>query len=275
MDVTDAALKETFGLMRTQAEGASAKVSNIFWKTVGQVVEPKARTALAQLEPFFVAAGEVGLAQLAAWFEKHVRPIVFDLLAEELQGAEKAAGRLELVIRRRCEFAAQHCLWKGAKRRSCRRGRDRDVFFGNESAKERRQVSSKGTGEHRTFVATWELLKLLTPILKDGKAKTKAEIVKEASGIVSQSFVYKHFDRIIAELGLVFRDGAYRFIVSIPSRSQVTTQAQSQAVVQPKLAVILSIIGRPTLKNSPEAESGPTDHQNADRSTPEPALELT
>ncbi|MGY4503263.1 hypothetical protein ACVWYH_007220 [Bradyrhizobium sp. GM24.11] len=165
MDVTDPELKEAFGLMRSQMDGASAKTSNLLWKTVGQVLEPKVRTALSQREPSFVAAGQAGLVQLAAWFEKRVRQIVMELLTEELAEDEKTAGHLERTLRRRCEFAGKYCLWKGKPgRRTAHRGRDRDCYFGTESAKERRQVSSKRTGEHRTFIASWELLTVLTPI---------------------------------------------------------------------------------------------------------------
>lgn len=275
MDVTDPELKEAFGLMRSLMEGASAKTSNLLWKTVGQVLEPKVRTALSQREPSFVAAGQAGLLQLAAWFEERVRPIVMELLTEEFAEDEKTAGHLDRTLRRRCEFAAKYCFWKGKPgRRTAHRGRDRDVFFGTESAKERRRVASKRTGEHRTFVASWELLTVLTPALQDGKARTKAQIVKEASGIVSQSFVYKHFDRIVAKLGLEFRDGAYRYIVSSTPSSQVSTKEEDKAAILSEPAVIPSVLGRSALKSNLEADSGSPDDQSAVRPSPKPALEL-
>ncbi|MBN9007147.1 MAG: hypothetical protein J0H40_17250 [Rhizobiales bacterium] len=202
--VDEHSLAKAAATIRADAAGdlPAQTPSNLAWKTIGHLIEPRARTQLAVREDDFMAAAKAGVGTLAAWFDDSIRA---DVEAE--LGPSEALDRL---LAKRCEFAARYCIERLAKpwKRKVR-GRDRDVIDDCMSLKERQQQAFARSADHRSAVFKWNICKEMVVALKKYGAIDKTEFIKSL-GTVGKSAAYKHWDDLCAELDLEFREGVYR-----------------------------------------------------------------
>jgi hypothetical protein len=244
LGVDEHALAEEAAIMRAEAAGGTRSASNAAWRAVGNVLEPLVRRAFAAGEPSFMEAGK-NLDTLAAWLEQRVRPVV-----------ESELGRsdaLDLVLTRRCAFAARYCRTKRrkpgkprklGKRRMLNRGRDRDMAIDIPDPKERRAIAGRRSAKHRRAVSLHHLRQEMVVALRAAGTIRKSEFIKNVCTI-SKSVAYDIFDEAIAGLAVAFefRDGSYfyRYIGrAISGRVTNPSPSAAPAVPQPSVSVDLT-----------------------------------
>ena len=203
-------LEEQATKMRAEAAGKDhePKLSDLYWRTVGAAVVPLTMLQLKVREEFFLNAGKKSIEALASWFDAKIRP--------DLEKEFPAAGEaLDVVIARRCTFAAKYALGKlwRPRRRQANRGRDRELIYEDMTTKQRRRQSCERSGQHRHDVHMWNLKKEMHVQLWTTGELRKTEFIKNV-GTVSKSFAYKHWDEAVAGLKAAFHDGVYRYTAS-------------------------------------------------------------
>lgn len=239
--VDEHAMAEAAAKVRAEAKSGRT-ASNLAWNVVTNIIHPLARHSLRDGDPAFIKAGQAGVDELAAWFDSQVRPAAREALllaAQEAAEAEKAAAEaedaneeadtikalvaeiiekttkaLDIVLERRCRFAARWCLGKLSKRRrKSYRGRDRNVVFKdnpNPTEKERQQKASELTAQGRRARSAWALAKEASTALSDTGEIRKADFIKDAT-TVRRATAYRRWDQAMALLGLVeFAEGVWR-----------------------------------------------------------------
>lgn len=239
LEVTESQLTEEATKGRVEAMGAPPETSNRLWKVVGNIIEPLAREALGKREASFVAAALQSPAALTAWFLARVHPRAMIELADELAEDSKKLAYLDTVLQRRCEFAAQYCL-RRRRKRTARRGRDRDAFLKVETAATRRQIAGDRSAKQKHARKIYAMAKTIHRLLASGLILTKTALIKEWR-VATKSFAYKHWDEAIAMLsGVVeFHNGGYRYIGTVvrPSMTNLTVlpMVVSPSIVGPEV----------------------------------------
>jgi hypothetical protein len=234
-NIDEHAMEQTAATMRAEAKGATLTASNLAWNTIGHVIEPLARLQLSVREPDFIDAGKRSVATLAAWFEAKVRPVVENELGPSVG--------LDKILERRCDFAARYCLDKLAKcgpRKG--RGRDRGLIFEVDNVKERQKQAGALTDAHRRAVSLWNLKKVLYCAIGETGEVRRPEFIRDNMCGCSKSTAYKLWDQACEELGLEFRDGAYR------KKAKATTVQSDQPspFIQPNQTSDFSVsVGHP------------------------------
>lgn len=234
LGVDELAIAEEAAALRAESAGVSRPASNLLWRTVGNVLEPLVRQAFAAGDPSFLDAVK-NLDAGAAWLEQRVRGKV-----ESELGSSEA---LDLVLTRRCAFAARYCQTKrrkprkAPKRPKLNRGRDRDLAADNPDPKERRALAGRRSAKRRRAVSLHRLRQEMIVALRATGAITKSDFIKTVC-LVSKSVAYEIFDEAIGGLAVEFRDGSYlyRYIGSaVPAK--VTNSSSAAAVTQPSVCV--------------------------------------
>lgn len=281
--VDEDALEEMAAKLRLEATGAEPTTSNLAWKLVGNIIKPMAKLALATRDPDFLEAARSTEA-LSAWFDARVRPI-----AEAEIEPSKA---LDLVLRRRCDFAANWCRSARPGRR-VRRGRDRDLITAtvndgnggkrNLTAEERATAAAERTNTHRHALPMHRLLQELVVAVKATGTVDKTAFIK-GLGTASKSFAYEHWDKACGRLDLIETEIKGRFR---RADTKIKRSDYSGDSIKPSLpsdnqpAIVSTVPGQPTLDSaSPDQRStvdlpgfsGPSDPPwpHCVQSSPEP-----
>lgn len=246
------AMFERAAKLAAETEGASPKLSNPIWRTVGATIEPMVAEILKTRD---FPAGFIDAkrsCKLADWFDARVRPLVEPELAMA-DDSEEAAAALDAVLQRRCAFAARYINHRLAKPARYR-GRDRVAIAedGLETTKARQSLSSRVTGEGRTTKVMDRMCRELVVVLWTQGEIRKTEAIKSL-GMVSPSTAYKHWDEAMKALGLVkcergvfrranavsakvsdgFRDGAHKI------KSQPTSVASINPSARPTVDAVV------------------------------------
>lgn len=217
---------ERAAALAAQTAGASPKLSNAVWRTVGTVIDPLVAEILKTRDfpSGFLDAKRAG--RLSAWFDDRVRPLVEPELAM-CDDSEEAGAALNAVIKRRCEFAARYVNHHLAKPRRYR-GRDRVAIAeaGLETAKDRQAQSGRVTAKVRSHQKVWIVCQELSVRLQRDGYLHKTETIKDTA-FARPSFMYDRWSTLMSMLDLVevshnrwearearvspgFRDGAYK-----------------------------------------------------------------
>jgi hypothetical protein len=230
LGVDEHAIAEEAAAIRAEAGGSTRPASNLMWRTVGNVLEPLVRRAFAAGDPSFKEALK-NLDTAAAWLEQRVRA--------EVESELGSSDTLDLVLTRRCAFAARYCQTKrrkprkATKRRMLNLGRDRHLATDNPDPNQRRAIAGQRSAKHRRAVSLHRLRQEMVVALRATGAIRKTEFIKNACA-VSKSVAYDIFDEAIATLAVEFRDGSYlyRYIGrAMPGKVTNSSAAASQTTL--------------------------------------------
>jgi hypothetical protein len=234
LGVDEHAISEEAAAMRAEAAGSTRPASNLLWCMVGNLLEPLVRQAFAISDPSFMEAIK-NLDTAAAWLEQRVRAPV----ESEVGGSDA----LDLVLARRCAFAARYCQTKrrkprkATKRRMLNRGRDRDLAA-KADPKQRRALAGQRSAKHRRAKSILRLRQEMIVALRATGAIRKSEFIKTVC-MVSKSVVYEIFDEAIAALAVEFRDGSYLYrYIGSARPGKVTNSSAAAAASQESVSVV-------------------------------------
>jgi hypothetical protein len=214
VDLAD--LEEQATKMRAEAAGEDVEpeLSDLYWRSVGNLVVPLTMLQLKVRAPDFIEAGKKGVAALATWFEAKIRP--------DLKKAFPAADEaLDVTINRRCVFAAKYALGKLRRpRRAVNRGRDRDLLTSDLTAEQRLEEAGRRSAAHERRVNLWNMRKGMVMALTTGELR-KTEFIKSCG--FARSTAYKLFEEAISGLRAEeVSSGCYRYTAS-PSLVRTTS----------------------------------------------------